>query len=193
VESSFTDLIRRVRNGDAEAAALLVRHYGPAVRRVVRIRLVGHRLRQVLDSMDIYQSVLGSFFVRAALGQYDLQTPEHLLKLLTTMVRNKVISQDRHEQALGRRPGHGEVVEWDGQEPAARDPSPSQQAAVRELFQKFCAQLSAEERQLMDLRAQGKSWEEIAAELGGTPDAHRMRLGRIADRAARQFGLDGEG
>ena len=40
--------------------------------------------------MDICQSVLGSFFVRAATGQYKLETPEHLLKLLTTMARNKL-------------------------------------------------------------------------------------------------------
>ena len=32
--------------------------------------------------MDICQSVMASFFVRAALGQYQLNTPEQLLNLL---------------------------------------------------------------------------------------------------------------
>ena len=42
----------------------------------MRIHLRDVRLRRVLDSTDICQSVLASFFVRAALGQYDLDTPE---------------------------------------------------------------------------------------------------------------------
>jgi RNA polymerase sigma-70 factor (ECF subfamily) len=70
-DHSFHDLVRRVRSGDDAAAAKLVRHYGPALRRAVRTRLTDPELRRLLDSMDICQSVLASFFVRAA-GQYDL-------------------------------------------------------------------------------------------------------------------------
>jgi len=45
--------------------------------------------------MDICQSVLASFFVRAALGQYELETPGHLLKLLVSMSRKKLIDHAR--------------------------------------------------------------------------------------------------
>ncbi len=79
-DSSFQDLIRRVRSGDDDAAAELVRRYEPAIRRVVRLRLTDARLRRVFDSMDVCQSVLGSFFVRAAMGQYDLDNSDQLLK-----------------------------------------------------------------------------------------------------------------
>ena len=68
-----------------QAAAELVRHYEPAIRRAVRVRLVDTRLNRLLDSMDICQSVMASFFVRAALGQYELNTPDQLLRLLATM------------------------------------------------------------------------------------------------------------
>src|SRR5207253_5181912 len=78
----FRDLIRRVRAGDEAAAAELVQHYEPYIRRAVRVRLVDPRLKRLVDSVDVCQSVLASFFVRAALGQYDLETPEQLLKLL---------------------------------------------------------------------------------------------------------------
>ena len=33
------------------------------------------RLRRLFDSMDISQSVFASFFIRAALGQYELDRP----------------------------------------------------------------------------------------------------------------------
>ena len=85
-QSQFRDLIRRVRERDQEAAGELVRRYERAIRRVVRIHLRDDRLRRVLDSMDICQSVLASFFVRAALGQYGLDSPEQLLRLLTSIM-----------------------------------------------------------------------------------------------------------
>src|SRR5207247_5024880 len=92
-DNLFQNLIGRVRAGDQDAATELVRSYEPAIRRAVRFRLKDTRLRQHLDSMDICQSVLASFFVRAALGQFELEESEQLLKLLTTMVRNKVANQ----------------------------------------------------------------------------------------------------
>src|SRR3954451_5481193 len=96
---AFGELIRRVRAGDPGAATELVHHYEPAIRRAVRFRLADARLGSLLDSMDICQSVLKSFFVRAASGQYDLETPQQLLKLLTTMAHNKLISQARKHHA----------------------------------------------------------------------------------------------
>ena len=75
--ASFGELISRVRAGDALAAAEVVRRYEPALRRAVRARLRRDpRLCRLLDSVDVSQSVLASFFVRAALGQYDLTTPD---------------------------------------------------------------------------------------------------------------------
>jgi hypothetical protein len=71
-ESPFPELIRRVRGGDEEAAAELLRRYGPTIRRVARVRLADAHLQRLFDSLDICQSVFGSFFVRTALGQYDI-------------------------------------------------------------------------------------------------------------------------
>src|SRR5262245_64094636 len=101
-DSSFQHLIRRVRAGEQDAAAELVRRYEPAIRRVVRMRLTDPRLRRAFDSMDVCQSVLGSFFVRAALGQYDLDDSDQLLKLLTQMARHKLTDQTRRERAERR-------------------------------------------------------------------------------------------
>src|SRR5438309_2196398 len=95
---SFDDLIRRVRAGDQAAAAELVRRYEPAICRAVRFRLADSRLVRLLDSMDICQSVLASFFVIAAAGQYDITQPEQLLKLLVAMARNKLALEARAQQ-----------------------------------------------------------------------------------------------
>src|SRR3954447_3229156 len=101
-DEGFEVLIRRVRDGDQQAAAELVRRYEPAIRRAARVRLLDTRLNRLLDSMDVCQSVMASFFVRTALGQYQLETPDQLLKLLATMTRNKLAGAVKGHRA-GRR------------------------------------------------------------------------------------------
>src|SRR5690349_3792840 len=85
-EESAVELFRRVRAGDGAAAAELFRRYEPAIRRRVRVwlRLQDPRLRRVFDSMDICQSVLKSFFLRAVAGQYDVDSAEQLVGLLSS-------------------------------------------------------------------------------------------------------------
>jgi DNA-directed RNA polymerase specialized sigma24 family protein len=94
-ETSFFEFIKRVRAGDEQAATELVRQYETEIRREVRLRLRDGRLRRDFDSVDICQSVLASFFVRAVLGQYELEQPQQLIKLLVTMTRNKLIGKIR--------------------------------------------------------------------------------------------------
>src|ERR1700730_3147059 len=92
-ESGFTEFLRRIRSGDEEAAAELVRRYEPLIRREVRMRLTDPRLCRLFDSGDICQSVLLSFFVRAATGQYRLEQPRDLRNLLVAMAQNKLVSR----------------------------------------------------------------------------------------------------
>ena len=58
-----------------------------------------------------------------------------------------------------------------------------------ELLEKFRRRLSEEEWELVDLRAQGYEWPEIAARLGGTAQARRKQFTRAVDRVGQQ--LDG--
>ncbi len=187
---TFAHFIRRIRAGDSEAARELLQQYEAAIRLEVRLRLRDSRLRRLFDSMDICQSVLGSFLVRAAAGQYDLDEPEQLLKLLVVMVRNKVAYHARRQQTKARDHRRNVAIAPDHWQVAAADPSPSEVVAGRELLHEFRQRLSEEERHLADLRAQGKGWAEIATELGGTAQGRRMQLTRAVERILRQLGLE---
>jgi RNA polymerase sigma-70 factor (ECF subfamily) len=189
-DDSFAAFLGRVRAGDEEAARELVRRYEAAIRLEVRVRLRQRQLRRYFDSMDICQSVLGSFFVRAALGQFDLDRPEELFKLLVAMTRNKLAYQVRKQRAKSRDCRRLADVPVQQVEAEAAGPGPGEVAAGREALEQFRARLSAEERQLADLRAQGRAWAEIARCMGGTPQARRMQLARAADRVARELGLE---
>jgi hypothetical protein len=61
----------------------------------VRRRLNDPSLYPLFDSMDICQSVLASFFLRAAAGEYDLDGPAQLLRLLVGIARNGGSVADR--------------------------------------------------------------------------------------------------
>jgi DNA-directed RNA polymerase specialized sigma24 family protein len=186
-EPSFRELIQRVRAGDSRAAAELVRQYEPTVRLVVRRRLTDPALRRVFDSMDVCQSVLASFFVRVGAGEYEIDQPGQLLRLLAAMARNKLATQVAHQRAARRdvRRVREEVAD-DVRDSAA---GPGEVAANRELLREVRRRLSAEEGWLADQRGLGREWVEIAAEVGATPDGLRMRFSRAITRVSRELGL----
>jgi RNA polymerase sigma-70 factor (ECF subfamily) len=192
--SSFADFLQRVRAGDEAAAAELVRRYEPALRLEIRLRLTDPKLRRLLEPADLCQSVLGSFFLRAAAGQYDLDSSAKLLALLRAMARNKVLYHVRRQQAQRRdvrRQVSLDAGQSDGAIPITSvEPSPSRLAIGRELLEAFHGRLSTEERKMADLRAQGWDWPQIAQQLGGTPQSRRKQLARAVDRVAHDLGLD---
>jgi RNA polymerase sigma factor (sigma-70 family) len=186
---SFTELIERVRSGDEQAASELVKQFEPVVRRELRFRLRDNRARFELDSMDISQSVLGNFFVRMAARQYDLKEQRDLVKLLVTMTRNKV-AENLRTQHRQRRDSRRTVRGVEGMALASAQPTPSRVLAGREILDQVRQNLSGEERQLIDLRWQGLTWEEIADSLGGTADARRKQMARALDEIIHKLGLD---
>jgi RNA polymerase sigma-70 factor (ECF subfamily) len=189
---TFEELIRRVRAWDQEAAAELVRRYEPAIRRAVRFRLANAGLGNLLDSMDICQSVLRSFFVRAASSQYDLETPEQVLRLLTAMARNKLASQARKQHSLRRDNRRASAIGDAGSGLVASGDSPSAAIVVHDLQQEIRRRLAPDEWQLLELRNQGHDWAAIAAQVGGAAETLRKKLARAIDRVADELGLDDE-
>lgn len=186
---SFHELIGLVRGGGAAAPTALVRQYVPAIRRSLRLRL-NLRWRRTADSMDICQAVLCSFFVPAASGQYESETPEQLLTLLVTRARHN-LSKARREELRERLDAWGvEVGSADEPELMASGSSFSQQVATRELLVEVHRRLSAEERQLIDLRNQGHHWSAIGAAPGAGPEALRKNLARAALRFNQNPGVE---
>ena len=189
-QEDFADFIRRVRAGDMRAAEELVSRYGPEIRFELRLclRQRNVRLRRVVDSMDIVQSVMASFFVRAAVGEYQLDDPDRLAHLLMEMARNKLADHVKYYQRQCRdlrrekdlSPGQ-DVIDRSSE-------TPSQLIAGRELLQRLRDQLSEDERRLAELRLQGLEWAAIAGVLGGTPEARRKQLARAVARVGS--GLD---
>jgi RNA polymerase sigma factor (sigma-70 family) len=188
--NSFLTFLDRVRTGDQKAAEELVRMYEPEIRREVRLRLRDSRLRRDFDSVDICQSVMASFFIRASMGQFEVNKPEDLIRLLVTMTRNKLVSQVRKQQTQGRDFRRREAAGQEELQNVAQGPTPSLLVANDELIQEFRKRMSPEELGIAERRTQGLTWDTIAAQVGGTSEGCRKQLSRAVDRISQELGLD---
>jgi RNA polymerase sigma-70 factor (ECF subfamily) len=187
---SFNSFMRAIRGGNEDAARELVRRFEGVIRREARLRMEDHRLARLIDSMDISQSVLTSFFARASTGHFDLETPEQLVNLLLRMTRNKLALQVRRQRARRRDNRLLAAARVDDLNVASSVPGPSELASDHDLIDAVRVRMDDEERQIADLRAAGWEWSEIAGRLGGTPQARRMQLSRAVHRAVKALKLD---
>jgi DNA-directed RNA polymerase specialized sigma24 family protein len=188
--SSFTSFMRAIRGGNEDAARELVRRFEGVIRREARLRMDDRRLLRVIDSMDISQSVLTSFFLRASTGHFDLETPEQLVKLLLRMTRNKLALQVRRQRARRRDHRMLAAARVDELNVPSSYPGPSELASDHDLIDAVRFRMDDEERQIADMRAEGWEWSEIAGRLGGSPQARRMQLSRAVHRAAKALKLN---
>jgi len=186
-DQQFAELMAKTRSGDQDAARELVRQYEPEIRRAARLRLTDPRLRRIVDSIDICQSVFGRFFKSATDGSFDLEKPEQLLVLLTTMTRNRIIDEHRRQTTQKRNRPEPDGRPFDPCSVIEDSPGPRTAAAARELLSEVRSRLTADELQIADLRNAGKSWEEVATELSESADGLRKRLERALDRVRTEI------
>lgn len=192
-EEQFRALLAQVRAGDQEAAASLVKLYEPEIRRAARLRLTDPKLRRMVDSMDICQSVFGRFFRAASDASFALEDSQQLLALLTTMIRNRVIDEHRRQSAAKRESGSDanpiEVLDQLTDETAG----PRTTAIAREMLAAIRSRLTSEELLIADHRHAGMTWEQIAEKLQQSPEVIRKRLERALQRVREELHCSGAG
>ncbi|MEQ1830305.1 MAG: sigma-70 family RNA polymerase sigma factor [Pirellula sp.] len=195
--SEFHELLVRVARGDNDAANTLVREYEPTIRRVIRMRLANLPLQSEVDSMDICQSVMASFFARHHRGGHHFQSPNQLIALLATMARSKIAAQSRRSQAKRRDRRRLEQATDLTLRLPCKSASPSQQVEAKELLSQVMGRLTDDERALAKMRSDGLAWDSIfrtfqpsGAYKQTTADSLRKRLTRAIDRVVKELHLE---
>jgi RNA polymerase sigma factor (sigma-70 family) len=184
-------LFTRLATGDETAAMEIVAQYANAIRFVIRKRLAKSRLRNIMDSMDILQSVFGRLFVWLRGHPYDFNKDEEILKWLTTVAKNRVSDHERHyAKEMDRRDYRSRGDTSFLEERFETFDIPEKTLPRRQTLESIRPRMSTYEWLLVEARAQGRSWKEIAAELGGSPDRARMRVKRVLDRIKREVELE---
>ena len=165
------NLLARWRAGDEAAAAELFRRYADQLIALARSRMP-QQLAPRLDAEDVVQSVYRSFFAAAREGRYVLKRGGDLWRLLVSITLHKVFNQLGHNAAR-KRALRREQRFKDGEEFAQREghlllrePSPMEAAALTDELEQVMRPLDPLQRRVLELRLQGYTLDEIAAETG---------------------------
>lgn len=184
-------LVELFRAGNQDAARQLVDRYIDRLVALARQRL-SHRLGSRVDPEDVVQSVFRTFFGRVKAGQFSINDQDDLCKLLVRITVHKVLRQVEFHQAAKRDSRQETEQGSRSQERLAelldREPSPEATAAFIDQFTNFMSRMKEDERQVLEMRMQGYSNEEISAKLG----IYDRKIRRIIERVrglAEQAGL----
>jgi RNA polymerase sigma factor (sigma-70 family) len=181
-ELPFEHLLQSVREGSDEAAAELVRRYGPWMRKVVANKLP-QELRRQFDSSDFTQTAWSSIFAnRSEFGRFH--SPHEFLRYAAKLAHNKVAIEARrrlfgkaHDMRQERT--FSDVRVDIDLEPCLQTPTPSQEAMAGERWSGMIANQSPDYRSVLELRREGRTFGEIAEHLS-LSESHVRRLYRKA-------------
>ncbi len=176
---------RLVRQADTEFLTLLncfaERHLPGALKRRV-------------GPEDVVQSACRTFLRRAKGGEFEIADSEGLWRLLCAITLTKVREQARfhlrqkrgldREVNLAPRPGDSSAP---GFTPVDEHATPAEAAEFADQFQQLIGSLNEEERQVVDLKLQECTNEEVAEKLGISERTVRRIMKRLQGRLAEAF------
>jgi RNA polymerase sigma-70 factor (ECF subfamily) len=144
------------------------------------------RLAARIDEQDVLQSVLRSFFVRHADGQFAFASWSEVWNLLVLMTKRKCVKQAQVHFAERRdvRRNSGLACATEGAEVNASSsgPIPAEVVLLAEASDRLWQELSDREKDVLALALAGRTIEQIGAELCRTQRTVRRLLGRVRER-----------
>ena len=162
-------LIDLWRQGDQDAARQIVERYIDRLLVLAR-RRISQRLASRVDAEDIVQSVFRTFFGRLKDGQFVFADQDDLCKLLVRITLHKTLRQVAFHKAAKRDPSlETEQGEHHREQLLAlldAEPTPDATVAFLDQLEHFLGRLQPLERQILEMRLQGHSNEDIANKLG---------------------------
>ncbi len=189
-----SELLRRLKAGDKQAADELLGRYFDRTVRAANIRIAQRRLRGS-GSEDIAASVFESLWKKADQQQFsddDLTNSDELWRLLCTMVRFKTEDHLRREHADKRGGGmvRGESVFYSGSDPSGlglagfsdSELTADELVSFREHYQKMMKLLRDETLQeVVTLRVEENKVSEIANHFGKSERWVKRKLALARD------------
>ena len=176
------DLLDGLRADDQEAARQLVDRYLDRLVALAR-RRISQRLASRVDPEDVVQSVFRTFFCHAKEGKFQIKDQDDLCKLLIRITVHKVLKQVEHHTAR-KRDAHMETEQGNRtlermQELLSKEPSPEAQVMFLDQLEHVISQLGSTPRRILEMRMQGYSEKEIAAEMGVSDRTIRRVIERV--------------
>ena len=175
------DLLDELCRGDVAAAERVFVRYEPYLRKVVRRQLPA-QLRAKFDSVDVVQSAWADLLHGFREAGWRFPSVASLRAFLVRVTRNRFLDRLRqHNTALDRE--HPLSLSELAQLSPSEEPPPSQQAEADELWERMLAVCPPEHHELLRLRRDGFTLQEVADRTG----IHEGSVRRILRLLARHF------
>ena len=168
-EPSDSVLLRRFQNRDLDAATQLYVRYAHRLRKLAQSQCSASLARKV-EPDDIVQSVFGSFFRRAAQGQYTVPDGNELWNLLLVIALNKIRAKGAYFGASKRDARRTSDLSELGQgfEPKLRGNDDIAYTFLKMVINDAMKAMSAQQKQMISLRIDGWEVAEIAEQTGAS-------------------------
>jgi RNA polymerase sigma factor (sigma-70 family) len=189
-EDYWQRLIHGLRTGDREVVQEFVRQYGSVLQHVAE-RHLPRGVRQRVGPEDVVQSACRTFLRRAQGGEFHLDDSEGLWRLLCAITLTKAREQTRFhlrkKRSLERELPLAGADSGAQIEPAAAAVSPLDAAAFADQFQKLVGTLNDEEQQVLDLKLQDFTNDDVATRLSCSERTVRRILKRVQSALTTAF------
>ncbi|MCA9166895.1 MAG: sigma-70 family RNA polymerase sigma factor [Planctomycetales bacterium] len=178
--STDHSLVRRFRRGEDDAATQIYLRYATRLEQLAR-REMSAKLAARFDPEDVVQSVFRTFFRRASTGTYQVPPGDELWQLLLVIATNKVRHLGRfHRQrkrdvsrTVATAAASGEEID------TGNSPDHAPLKILEFVVDEAMSDLPDFQRQMIQLRIQGYTAEEIAAKT--------QRCARTVERVLKRF------
>lgn len=196
-EADWDRLIQGLRDGEPQACTDFWNQFGGRLQAVAQNQ-ISDRLRRRVGSDDVVQSACRTFFRRISAGQFDLPDADALWRLMCAITLTKARRAARNhsrqkrgmdaEQYLdaGTESGGGAGQLSGGQ------PTPLDAVMFSDQLDHLLGGLSPQECEILDLKLQSHTNDEIAAQLGCSERTVRRVTQTIRARWTALFDSDEE-
>jgi RNA polymerase sigma-70 factor (ECF subfamily) len=189
-DSSFVRLMEQLRAGDPNAQQRIFEAFTHRLIGLARSRM-DRMIQQREGPEDVVQSALASFFRRDAVKPFELSNWDNLWALLTVITLRKCGHKIEYYRAACRdvrRDTPSAAGTDDSAESwlrIAREPSPSEVAALRDTMDELLRGLDEREQRIVSLVLEGYTVPEISRTVGRSEYLVRKVVSQIRSRWER--------
>ena len=193
-DDSFPGFLARLRAGDDSAAGELFLRFAGRLVALAR-RQVAAGLQHKVDPEDVVQSAYKSFFVRYTEGKLDVSNWNSLWGLLTVITLRKCCERVAYHKAARRdaaREIAADTPDGYSLESLSREPTPLEAVLLSETVDQLLAELSDDERPIIELSLLGHTTREISERLERPERTVRRLRERVREQLERRQSQRGQ-
>ena len=182
----WKEWMTRLVDGDSRAEHDFWNQYGERLQRLAAQHL-SDGLRRRVGAEDVVQSACRTFLRRAQGGQFELSDSDSLWRLLCAITLTKVRQQARFHGRQKRAVGQEQYLNAEGSRAAggpviSPEPTPDEAAEFADQLEQLLSLLDEEEREVVVLKLEQNTNEEVARHLQCSERTVRRIVKRLQAR-----------